>query len=292
MIDLRISRPGKGARKGVVSQPDVRNVPEPLGSSTRTFTDGMRTAWGLLSSSPLHALVWFGLSGLMMLPAGHTTMVTVAGYYGTAHRFEPLLGITLLAFIYASVGGAIVVTVDAQWHDRPEPGRRLDAHDAGVLLVSSAVALSSLAIVTAGGAALGLIFLAVRALLYFLLFAAGLVASMIAILVAWYFLLPDLRRPIRWILTALLPAIVLGTWAFLRWLFRDALQRPVFGGDGRSTIVRGASSHFNANGRPKIPYATEAAAREAADDYFADRGARMNAYRCELGSHWHIGHAN
>jgi hypothetical protein len=56
-------------------------------------------------------------------------------------------------------------------------------------------------------------------------------------------------------------------------------------------VRRSASSHHNANGRAKIAYHSEAAARTAAVQYRRDTGEQMNAYRCGTCPSWHIGHA-
>ena len=59
----------------------------------------------------------------------------------------------------------------------------------------------------------------------------------------------------------------------------------------RGTVTRGANSHVNSDGTPKISYLSIDDAQDAAMNYFNDRGERMNAYRCGDGDHFHIGHA-
>lgn len=66
------------------------------------------------------------------------------------------------------------------------------------------------------------------------------------------------------------------------WLFERVTSPPT---------RRGANSHHNADGSAKIEYTSRSDALDASKRMTARDGARMSAYRCERGGHWHIGHA-
>ena len=76
--------------------------------------------------------------------------------------------------------------------------------------------------------------------------------------------------------------IGVGIVAGIIWLFNRPKTAPA---------KRGASSHFNADGRPKVSYSNSRKADKAASLYESDRGETMNAYKCGDCSGWHIGHA-
>ena len=61
--------------------------------------------------------------------------------------------------------------------------------------------------------------------------------------------------------------------------------------DEATEVRRGANSHVNRDGRPKVGYRGEADAWNAAGSFEADTGERMSVYRCASCPDWHIGHA-
>lgn len=61
--------------------------------------------------------------------------------------------------------------------------------------------------------------------------------------------------------------------------------------DEATEVRRGANSHVNRDGRPKVGYRSEVDAWKAAGTFEADTGERMSAYMCASCTDWHIGHA-
>jgi len=71
------------------------------------------------------------------------------------------------------------------------------------------------------------------------------------------------------------------------WLTRTSETKR----SGGTSLRRTASSHINANGRPKRGYATMEAAQEAARKQTASTKESMSAYKCTTCKLFHIGHA-
>jgi hypothetical protein len=142
--------------------------------------------------------------------------------------------------------------------------------------------------------ALGMYFSSLIQLLEYLLVSAFVALIFLAVL---FFVLPDLAYflfkvlgvviaiPIVLLLLPIVLPILLLSKHLEWWRIRDLFSRRA------PTVRRGASSHFNADRRAKVSYYSERAARREADLFWLDRGERMNAYKCERGGHWHIGHA-
>jgi hypothetical protein len=71
------------------------------------------------------------------------------------------------------------------------------------------------------------------------------------------------------------------------WLTRTSEAKRT----GGTSLRRTASSHINANGRPKRGYATLDAAQDAARKQSASTKESMSAYKCATCKLFHIGHA-
>jgi hypothetical protein len=71
------------------------------------------------------------------------------------------------------------------------------------------------------------------------------------------------------------------------WLTRTSEAKRSSG----TSLRRTASSHINANGRPKRGYATMDAAQDAARKQSVATKESMSAYKCSTCKLFHIGHA-
>jgi hypothetical protein len=89
----------------------------------------------------------------------------------------------------------------------------------------------------------------------------------------------DIARELRVALIVLVAALVIAA-AFIGF---SRAKKP--------TIKRHSASHINKDGKPKVPFATEAEARVVADSLTARDGEAMNTYVCGECHQFHIGHA-
>jgi hypothetical protein len=80
--------------------------------------------------------------------------------------------------------------------------------------------------------------------------------------------------------------LVVAACALLLWFFLSGDST-----DAATEVRRGANSHVNRDGRPKVGYRSEGDASQAAWSFEADTGERMSVYRCASCPDWHIGHA-
>jgi hypothetical protein len=257
--------------------------------AARPFSEGLdaakRILRTLLRESPALAAVWVVPVALGMTPLGRQAFLVFNPSPSLWRDGTGVLGVTLLTLIVGSVAGAAGVSVIDRRRS-PSAAHRdgLEPWHLGVLTAVAGVAFGAALAAAAFGLVLGVLALVVTALVeLFLVLVGGLFIALIALGILSLFA-PGLAAFLLRVLGGLvaIPVFILG-------MLRGWRLGELFG-FGTPTIRRGAASHLNADGRPKVSYPTERAAWDEAVLFARDRGQLMNAYECEQGGHWHIGH--
>lgn len=264
-----------GARDAVGSGTD--------GRPPRTFTQGVRVVWG--AGVPWRALDWRWTlaTAFLALPLIHTTVLLFAGRYSIP-LYPPLVPLSIAGFAVAVAARTTVsVLTDVRRAGRTSRVLRLEPWHGGVVVATTVTVSAVWLIVLVMAGLMGLIMLIMQLILVVLaVLVGGLIVSLL--------------------LSPFFPSFAYYSGMVFSWLLAYflVLLRSIAGAIDRSRdrrssarpVERGASSHYNIDGRPKVDYPTEHSAWIAAEQYTMDRGGLMNAYRCEEGAHWHIGHAN